>query len=241
MTDTSRVTNRNDVAIIDFKVDENGNPSINIDESINSNLTAQQIEETKSIWATLLEIFTPEAINKPREIKILYDSKYNERLQQNLDGGLDAESAHLDAVAGTFGDFVEREGSDYFFGNVYSVDSDMPGAEIAGPIMSYPVDKLKNDVDQSNVVADAFRDFFADNSNNNDSSNSELWVNEDGHLFLLDADQHLPFEILPLQEQLLLLALINNPIFLIRTSVKLHHDTFLLQKHLLGSHLRLTI
>ena len=43
MTDTSRVTNRNDVAIIDFKVDENGNPSINIDESINSNLTAQQI------------------------------------------------------------------------------------------------------------------------------------------------------------------------------------------------------
>ena len=191
--------------------------------------------------ATLLEIFTPEAINKPREIKILYDSKYNERLQQNLDGGLDAESAHLDAVAGTFGDFVEREGSDYFFGNVYSVDSDMPGAEIAVPIMSYPVDKLKNDVDQSNVVADAFRDFFADNSNNNDSSNSELWVNEDGHLFLLDADKHLPFEILPLQEQLLLLALINNQIFLIRTSVKLHHDTFLLQKHLLGSHLRLTI
>ncbi len=78
----TEVTNKNDVAIIDFKVDENGNSSININESTNSNLTPEKIQETKGLWSTLLEIFTPEVISKPREIKILYDSKYNERLQQ---------------------------------------------------------------------------------------------------------------------------------------------------------------
>jgi hypothetical protein len=91
-----------------------------------------------------------------------------------LDNGLDSENAHLDAVDGTFGDFVEREGSDYFFGNIYSVDPDMPGSDIAGPIMSYSIDKLKNDVDQSNIIANAFRDFFTDNSNSGTANNSEL-------------------------------------------------------------------
>ncbi len=191
----TEVTNKNDVAIIDFKVDENGNSSININESTNSNLTPEKIQETKGLWSTLLEIFTPEVISKPREIKILYDSKYNERLQQNLDNGLDSENAHLDAVAGTFGDFVEREGGDYFFGNIYSVDPDMPGSDIAGPIMSYSIDKLKNDVDQSNIIANAFRDFFTDNSNSGTANNSEFWVNEDGHIFLLDEERQMTIRL----------------------------------------------
>ncbi len=174
------ITLEDNIAIIDIKIDANGKAIVIVNPSINQNLAQQKIEEIKSIWNTLLEIFTPNVISSPREIRVAVDASYNAKLIENIRNGLGSE-AHLDAVVRTTGDFIEKEGSNYVLGKFY----DGPNSQYTGPIMSYVTDKLSDSINNSNIIAKYLKEVFVKRANNNDTK-SQLYLSEEGNVFLLN-------------------------------------------------------
>ncbi|MFT6258380.1 MAG: Ca2+-binding RTX toxin-like protein [Rickettsiales bacterium] len=189
--------NQENIARITFDIDEYDNIIANTYLPQGSTASAS---ETSSLWSGMMNSLKNiggfyDIYQKVKGVEVYYDTRSNAQVEAAENQGFSPEDARKITLAFTATDFVvEKNLIPAAMGKIYSTD-----VNAAGYVTDFIVKKISDPIDDSDIVANAVRNFFAQDlpRNNSDLSknNSQLFFNESGDTFLLDENQKMTVKL----------------------------------------------